>query len=490
MYRDFSNASKDNLLRLINDVEDSKWTDATDRLGDVGLTLLSWSGKLRIKHYLNNVSSYHRKVIDKNNTTKSELYRIFDNVRRIDFEFKNKCSSVTQILETLDSYVLTLNEIVNPVNGLYFSNDKIESLNSIFTRYQTSVSELLSTTFEEDGFESFEKIDILERFLITRNETGDAILYGLSQPLTEGLKSIIKKPLGLDDFNDETYKDSIRKIIFSQVQKQVDLEKGKKTINITGEVVETIDGAADLKEYLKTSGLSVFEEMDDSLLGKFAEYLELGEAGLELAEIWLNDYSATVTAIKNMKEGLIAVGGDQRAIEYCDELIEEYNNKVSATLDLTMNKIVDKTIDEGVDSTLNLVTVGLWEVADFAHGLIWNVSGVEDKGEALGAVYASSHYSDDLIASYNYYADKLKSGNYTAHDIEMCKTMFELSKAAKIEELNNILMLTRDEFHEEIRDQIYTLEDMEWNTYNIDSIPNISQIDSDFCNVNSGGGRI
>lgn len=122
--------------------------------------------------------------------------------------------------------------------------------------------------------------------------------------------------------------------------------------------------------------------------------------------------------------------------------------------------------------------------------LLTLVSGVEDKGEALGAVYASSHYSDDLIASYNYYADKLKGGNYTAHDIEMCKTMFELSKAAKIEELNNILMLTRDEFHEEIRDQIYTLVDMEWNTYNIDSIPNISQIDSDFCNVNSGGGRI
>ena len=66
MYRDFSESSKNKLLGLVSDVENEKWCDFTDWVGDRWLDFESWIGTLNIKGYVNNVNSYHKKVIDKN----------------------------------------------------------------------------------------------------------------------------------------------------------------------------------------------------------------------------------------------------------------------------------------------------------------------------------------------------------------------------------------------------------------------------------------
>ena len=77
MYRDFSNNSKIRMLGLVTEVENDKISDFTDWVGDRWYDFESWIGQLNIKNYLNNVNIYHKKVIDKNNTTKDTIEKIF-----------------------------------------------------------------------------------------------------------------------------------------------------------------------------------------------------------------------------------------------------------------------------------------------------------------------------------------------------------------------------------------------------------------------------
>ena len=51
MYRDFSDASKQRLLGLVKEVEDEKWSDFTDWIGDRWLDLQYWIGKIQAQYY-------------------------------------------------------------------------------------------------------------------------------------------------------------------------------------------------------------------------------------------------------------------------------------------------------------------------------------------------------------------------------------------------------------------------------------------------------
>ena len=53
MYRDFSAKSKQNMLNLVSQVENEKWSNFTDWVGDRWLDFQSWIGKLDIKNYIN-----------------------------------------------------------------------------------------------------------------------------------------------------------------------------------------------------------------------------------------------------------------------------------------------------------------------------------------------------------------------------------------------------------------------------------------------------
>jgi len=64
--RDFSDESKRRMLGLVTQVESEKWGDFTDWVGDRWYDFESWIGTLNIRHYLNDVNTYHKKVIDKN----------------------------------------------------------------------------------------------------------------------------------------------------------------------------------------------------------------------------------------------------------------------------------------------------------------------------------------------------------------------------------------------------------------------------------------
>lgn len=121
MYRDFSAKSKHNILNIVSQVEAEKWCDFTDWIGDRWLDFQSWIGKLNIENYINDINTYHKKIIDKNNTTKEKIDEIFLKVHNIDNNYRNVFCDDEEIINTVLVYIQELSDIINPSNGKFDS---------------------------------------------------------------------------------------------------------------------------------------------------------------------------------------------------------------------------------------------------------------------------------------------------------------------------------------------------------------------------------
>ena len=121
MERDFSEASKQRLLGLVEEVENEKWCDFTDWVGDRWYDFESWIGQLNIQNYINNVNEYHKKVIDKNNTSKKQIEDIFIEVNAVSDRYKVRFASMLSQLKTYRSMISSLSATVNPAHGVFNS---------------------------------------------------------------------------------------------------------------------------------------------------------------------------------------------------------------------------------------------------------------------------------------------------------------------------------------------------------------------------------
>lgn len=84
MIKDFSATGEEYFLKLIDQVQEENYNGITDWIGDRWLDVQGILGKLKIQNYVDNVSCYHKKVLDRNNTSKDKLRRIFQEVRAAD----------------------------------------------------------------------------------------------------------------------------------------------------------------------------------------------------------------------------------------------------------------------------------------------------------------------------------------------------------------------------------------------------------------------
>lgn len=91
MVRDYTSAKQDSLLAQINKVTANGFFERVgDFFGDCWLQVQEWSGRLNVKNYLDNVDSYHNKILDLKNTKKEELNRIFEAARAVDDQTQGK----------------------------------------------------------------------------------------------------------------------------------------------------------------------------------------------------------------------------------------------------------------------------------------------------------------------------------------------------------------------------------------------------------------
>lgn len=118
MIRDFSESAKQKLLEYVKDVtEITVWGKIGDVIGDTGLQIQHWFGALSISKYINNLDEYHKKVIDKNNTTSQRIEEIFTNVKNIDTRYQGGLQKNVNFSECVTNFINNLANTIDPNGG-------------------------------------------------------------------------------------------------------------------------------------------------------------------------------------------------------------------------------------------------------------------------------------------------------------------------------------------------------------------------------------
>lgn len=118
MIRDFSNSAKKKLLEYVKDAtETTLWRKIGDRIGNAGLQIQYWFGALSISKYIDNLDAYHKKIIDKNNTTSQRIEEIFTNVKNIDTRYQGGLQQNVNFSESVINFINDLANTIDPNGG-------------------------------------------------------------------------------------------------------------------------------------------------------------------------------------------------------------------------------------------------------------------------------------------------------------------------------------------------------------------------------------
>lgn len=137
MKRDFTEESRQRLLGLVNQVESEKNTNFTDWIGDRWYDFQEWLGILHIVHYLDDLNSYHKKIIDKNNATEKKINSIFDAVKAVDLEYSSTIENDKTQADTIVRQVRELSFTIKPSSNK-FNVDQMKTL----TKYSTDFASI------------------------------------------------------------------------------------------------------------------------------------------------------------------------------------------------------------------------------------------------------------------------------------------------------------------------------------------------------------
>ncbi|MGM9603404.1 MAG: hypothetical protein ACI3W5_17685 [Faecousia sp.] len=119
MKRDFSESARQELLSLVKQVEDEQWCDFTDWVGDRWYDFEGWIGQLDIRKYVDNVNSYHKKVIDKNDASADEINKIFEAVNTQSVNYRGRFLAILTDLQSFRQLLTTISNVVAPGNGQF-----------------------------------------------------------------------------------------------------------------------------------------------------------------------------------------------------------------------------------------------------------------------------------------------------------------------------------------------------------------------------------
>ncbi len=467
MRRDFSERSERNLLQIVKQVEDEKLCDFTDWIGDRWYDYQYFIGKLRIKNYLDNVNAYHRKVIDKNNTTKSTIREIFNRVQNLDKTYQGLLLSRKLLLQEAQRYVRGLSQIVNPANGR-FRTGTINSELTMLLNELTFDDLVIPPDHALDDIDIIGGYDITANFLDGRNQTLDALgcawasdwlanalsLIGIGEDMNEkavrrSVENLIASTLTnkheASDFLDEYIKALSPEEfeIFSSVLSQI---TSAGTIISETEIEKILSVNRELtdSEYLQwmlnADNIEFFKMLNENLdIGGYLKVIDNVDVVYELMGRAFNDYTEDLKYLERIREALIREGNAPAVVnDIIDTMISEYENQVIYTIKYGVQKIAE----EGADFVLDTVLGPSKDLLDLflaAKDFGCNISGLDDKTENLEIIYTTQHYSSTLVAEYENYASKIRSGMYTQDDVDECNMYFNLARNAKIQEYEAII---------------------------------------------------
>ncbi len=192
MVRDFSHAAEEKLLSIVDQVEDEKLCDVTDWFGDRWYDFRDLINTLEIDSYLDRISDYHKIVIDKNNTTKEDIRRIFTNVREVDDRYMTRFSACQNRLQSFKGLVDALTGIVG--SGRADSGSITAIFNGAYNTF--SQDEEILAAISGDGLESAQLDGMAESELKTVLDNLGKTMVVLIPDIKLGTK--VEIPIGPD----------------------------------------------------------------------------------------------------------------------------------------------------------------------------------------------------------------------------------------------------------------------------------------------------
>lgn len=282
MRRDFSERSKSTLLQMVKQVEDEKLCDFTDWIGDRWYDYQYLIGELHIKNYLDNVNAYHRKVIDKNNTTRQAIQTIFREVTTLDNVYRDSLAGRRILLEEAHRYMNALSRIVNPQTGRF-------SVDSITSSLKPLLDELAFDDFVIPPDYMLNNIDIIGGYDITanfldgRNQTIDALGCVWDSDWLANALSLIG--IG-EDMNESAVRNSIETLISKT------LKERHKVTDFTDDCIDALT-PEELKDFKKVIDYSIS-------VGRTITEAEIANIlNIDVREVVESDYLQFILAQKN-----------------------------------------------------------------------------------------------------------------------------------------------------------------------------------------------
>lgn len=143
MFRDFSQSAKDKLLQYVEDVTATGiWDKIADAFGDCGYVVQKWLGKLSISKYINNIEDYHRKILDRHDTTKKQIEDIFAAVEAVDIKYDGLLQQSVTYGNSIKKLIDDLSNTIDPNGG----NMEMSSHRGILNADVTAMNDAKATS--------------------------------------------------------------------------------------------------------------------------------------------------------------------------------------------------------------------------------------------------------------------------------------------------------------------------------------------------------
>lgn len=196
MKRDYSEQAKQELLKIISEVEADSSNQFLDVIGDFFLNVKQFFGFLNIDDYLNNLSKYHKEIIDKNDISKKKLEEIFSEIYAINYRYKIRLASIKMDMDSYLSILKTFVSVVEPSkaisNPLFISSAVQGDIDDFISQHKVldelSVDGITSEDVESLGSSTIQEVVSKLGYLIVQNlpsvKLGDKIEIPIGPGLT------------------------------------------------------------------------------------------------------------------------------------------------------------------------------------------------------------------------------------------------------------------------------------------------------------------
>ena len=203
MKRDFTTKNYDHFLSLIQQISDEQWCGLTDWFGDGYYYVKHWLGDLGLYNKTNNLEKYHKELLDKKDTSKSEIKAIFEEVSRIDTDYAadsaGRFGECLELLETYHEYVQEMSKIAatscqvvaggGKLSDFFTSKKIVVTMSKISTHLETILRQIsytadnfskISSEYKDEYVDMYESLNqedakILDQVLSDPDLTADEI---------------------------------------------------------------------------------------------------------------------------------------------------------------------------------------------------------------------------------------------------------------------------------------------------------------------------